>query len=51
LVTLGGVLPTGGGPLAGWRRNQLAKAVALTTRTLVRIRECPAPHSSVHSTG
>jgi hypothetical protein len=51
LLTFGGVEPTGGGPLAGWARSQLWKAVALTTRTLERISECPAPHNSVHSTG
>src|SRR5581483_6520260 len=39
LLTFGGVEPTGGGPLAGWERSQLWKAVALTTRTLVRISE------------
>jgi len=39
LDTFGGVVPTGGGPLAGWWRSQVAKAVALTTRTPVRISE------------
>lgn len=51
LLTLGGVTPTGGGALAGWERSQLANCVGLTTRTLVRISEWPAPQSSVHSTG
>src|SRR5579864_2044954 len=48
-AALGGGTPSGGGPFAFCERSQLLKAAGVTTWTVARIREWPAPHSSVHS--
>jgi hypothetical protein len=50
-AAFGGGWPSGGVPLSGWDFSHDANCVGLTTRTVERISECPAPHSSVHSTG
>ena len=49
--SLGGGVPIGGAALGFWAFSQVSKAPGVTTCTVERISEWPAPHSSVHSTG
>jgi hypothetical protein len=48
---MGGGVPTGGGPFGCCDDSHDWKSCWETTRTLARISEWPAPHSSVHSAG
>jgi hypothetical protein len=50
-TALGGGVPTGGGPLGFCEPSHFSNTAGVTTRTAARMSECPAPQSSVHSTG
>jgi hypothetical protein len=50
-AALVGGVPIGGGAFAGWAASHDWNWAGWTTYTVERISECPAPHSSVHSTG
>jgi hypothetical protein len=47
----GGGEPIGGAAPAFCEPSQVENADGAITRTVARISECPAPHSSVHSAG
>jgi hypothetical protein len=47
----GGGVPIGGGAFGFSWRSHVWNAVGVTTCTVARINEWPAPHSSVHSAG
>ncbi len=43
--------PSGGAAFAGWAASQDWNAERESTCTVERMKACPGPHSSVHSTG